>query len=219
MPHPPRTNTLRLIQDTGVVAIVRMRDPGNVRAVVDALLAGGVRALEITMTVPRAVNLIAEVADGLSDEFVLGAGTVLDPETARQVILAGARFVVAPTFNPDVIRTCHRYGVAAMPGCFTPTEIVAAWEAGADIVKLFPARSVGPGYLKDLQGPLSHIRLMPTGGVTITNIAEWIRAGAAALGMGSALLDPKALAEGRFDDVTAKARQVLAAVREAREKN
>jgi 2-dehydro-3-deoxyphosphogluconate aldolase/(4S)-4-hydroxy-2-oxoglutarate aldolase len=216
MNRATRDDTLRLVRDTGVVAIVRMSDSGKVRAVVDALLAGGVKALEITLTVPRAVELIAEVSADLSDDFVLGAGTVLDPETARQVILAGARFVVAPTLNLDVIRMCHRYDVAAMPGCFTPTEILTAWEAGADLVKLFPAGAVGPAYLKDVRAPLPQVPLMPTGGVSLANAGDWIRAGAAALGMGSALLDPKAIAEGRLEEITSRARQLMASVRTAR---
>lgn len=198
------------------MAIVRMREAAKVKAVVEALLAGGVRTLEITMTVPRAIELIAEVAADLSEDFTLGAGTVLDAATARQVIAAGARFVVAPNLNPEVIRVCHEHDVAVMPGCFTPTEIVAAWQGGADIVKLFPAGAVGPAYLKDVRAPLPQVPLMPTGGVTLESAGEWIRAGAVALGMGGALVDPAAIAEGRLDEITARAKRLLESVRTAR---
>ena len=141
------------------------------------------------MTVPGAVGLIEQLAQALPANVLIGAGTVLDPETARSVILAGARFVVSPVFRPEVIALCHRYDVAAMPGCFTPTEILAAWEAGADVVKVFPATALGPGFFKDLRGPLPQVKLMPTGGVTRENAGDWIRAGACAIGVGTALVD------------------------------
>ena len=165
---------------------------------IDALLEGGVRALELTMTVPGAIGLIEEIAKDLPGEFQLGAGTVLDPETARQVILAGAKYIVAPTLNLETIKMCHRYDVAIMPGCFTPTEILTAWEAGADVIKVFPATALGPGFFKDIRGPLPQIRMMPTGGVTLANAGEWIKAGAVAIGVGTALVDTKAIAAGRL---------------------
>lgn len=211
-----RTEAVHHIEETGVVAVIRLRAPDKLRAVIDALAEGGVRALEVTMTVPNAPELIREIAPGLAPEFLLGAGTVLDPETARQVILAGARFVVGPTFNPEVIRLCHRYDVAAVPGCFTPTEILTAWEAGADLVKVFPATTLGPTYFKDLQGPLPQLRLIPTGGVTIANAGEWIAAGAAAVGVGGALVDARAVNAGRYHEITDNARRLIDAVQKGR---
>ena len=204
------------IEALGVVAVIRMKDPGKLRAVVDAMAEGGVRALEVTMTVPGAVDLIRALAPSLPDGFLLGAGTVTDAATARAVIDAGACFVVGPVFRPDVIAACHERDVAAMPGCFTPTEILAAHECGADIVKVFPATMLGPQFLKDVRAPLPQVKLMPTGGVTLDNAGEWIRAGAVAVGLGSALLDTKAIESGRFDVLTANARKVVANVAAAR---
>jgi 2-dehydro-3-deoxyphosphogluconate aldolase/(4S)-4-hydroxy-2-oxoglutarate aldolase len=208
-----RLQVVQAIEANGVVAVIRMKEPEKLRAVVDALADGGVRALEVTMTVPRAIEMIAQLAPTLPEGFLLGAGTVLDPETARLAILAGARFVVGPVFRPDVISMCHRYDVAAMPGCFTPTEILSAWEAGADVVKVFPATALGPGFFKDVRGPLPQVKLMPTGGVTLDNAGEWIRAGAVAVGVGTALLDAKAIASGAYDVITANAKRIVANVR------
>jgi 2-dehydro-3-deoxyphosphogluconate aldolase/(4S)-4-hydroxy-2-oxoglutarate aldolase len=216
MSAPGRAEVVRVIEACGVVAVIRMQEASKLRAVVDALGAGGVRALEVTMTVPGAIGLIEEIAPTLPREFLLGAGTVLDAETARLTILAGARFVVGPVFRPDVIATCHRYDVAAMPGCFTPTEILAAWECGADIVKVFPATALGPGFFKDVRGPLPQVRLMPTGGVSLENAGEWIKAGAVAIGVGTALVDGKAVAAGDYTSITRRAEafvQAVAAVR------
>ena len=211
-----RTDTTAAIEEIGVVAIIRMQDPGAVRGVVDALAEGGVRALEVTMSVPRAIELIAELAPTLPGNLIFGAGTVLDAETARRAAGAGAQFIVSPIFRPDVIAACHQEGVPVMPGCFTATEIYAAWEAGADIVKVFPATSVGPAYLKDIRGPLPQVKLMPTGGVSIDNVGEWLRAGAVAVGVGSALLDNKAIAARQYAPITENARRMVANVRAAR---
>jgi len=211
-----RTDVVHDIEATGVVAVIRLTDASQLSAVADALLAGGIRALEVTMTVPRAVRLIEELSARSPAGVLVGAGTVLDPETARQVILAGARFVVGPVFRPDVIEMAHRYDTAVIPGCMTPTEILTAWEAGADIVKVFPATALGPAFFKDVRGPLPQVRLMPTGGVTRDNAGDWIRAGAVAIGVGTALVDQKAVAEGRYDDITASARHFVDAVRAAR---
>jgi 2-dehydro-3-deoxyphosphogluconate aldolase/(4S)-4-hydroxy-2-oxoglutarate aldolase len=164
------------------------------------------------------VGLIEQLASHLPKGLRLGAGTVLDPETARQVILAGASFIVAPTLHLGVIEMCHRYDVAAMPGCFTPTEILTAWQAGADVVKVFPATALGPQFFKDIRGPLPQIKMMPTGGVSLANAGDWITAGAVAVGVGTALLDPKAIAESRFDVITGNARTVVDAVRAARDR-
>ena len=211
-----RLQVLREIESSGVVAVIRMQKADQLRAVIDALLEGGVRALELTMTVPGAIGLIEELAKDLPGEFQLGAGTVLDTETARQVILAGAKYIVAPVLNLDVITLCHRYDVAIMPGCFTPTEILTAWQAGADLIKVFPATALGPSYFKDVRAPLPQVRLMPTGGVTMENAGEWIEAGAVALGVGSALVDTKAIAAGNFAQITKNAKSLIESVRAAR---
>jgi len=204
------------IEALGVVAVIRLKDPATLRAVVDAMAQGGVRALEVTMTVPRAVDLIRELAPTLPGDFLLGAGTVTDVATALAVIDAGASFVVGPVFRPDVIAACHERDVAALPGCFSPTEILAAHECGADIVKLFPATALGPQFIRDVRAPLPQVKLMPTGGVTLDNAGDWIRAGAVAVGLGSALLDAAAIDGGRFEVITANARRVVANVAAAR---
>jgi 2-dehydro-3-deoxyphosphogluconate aldolase/(4S)-4-hydroxy-2-oxoglutarate aldolase len=195
-----RVETTRAIEACGVVAVIRMKEPEKLKAVVDALGEGGVRALEVTMTVPGAIQLIEQLKPTLPKGFVLGAGTILDPETAR----------------PEVVAMCHRYDVAAIPGCFTPTEILAAWEAGADVVKVFPATALGPGFFKDVRGPLPQVKLMPTGGVSLDNAGDWIAAGAVAVGVGTALLDAKAIAAGDFGVITANAKKIVANVAAAR---
>jgi 2-dehydro-3-deoxyphosphogluconate aldolase/(4S)-4-hydroxy-2-oxoglutarate aldolase len=211
-----RAETVAAIEATGVVAVVRLKDASVGGEVARALAAGGVRVVEITMTVPNAVRLIEELSAALPADVIVGAGTVVDADTAREVILAGARFVVSPVFRPDVIAMSRRHDVPVMPGCFTPTEILDAWDAGADIVKVFPATALGPGFFKDVRGPLPHVRLMPTGGVTRENAGVWIRAGAVAIGVGTALVDPKAVAERRFEAITDSARHFVDAVRQAR---
>ena len=211
-----RGDITQQLEAFGVVAVIRLQDPAKLRAVVDAVAAGGVRALEVTMTVPRAIELIAEIARALPAGFLLGAGTVLDADTASQVIDAGARFIVSPVFRRGVIDAGHARGVPAMPGCLTPTEILDAWEAGADIVKVFPATALGPGYLKDIRAPLPQVKLMRTGGVTLDNAGEWIRAGAVAVGVGSALLDAAAIASGDYRVLEANARRIVASVAAAR---
>jgi 2-dehydro-3-deoxyphosphogluconate aldolase/(4S)-4-hydroxy-2-oxoglutarate aldolase len=204
------------IESLGVVAVIRLKDPAKLRAAVDAMAAGGVRALEVTMTVPNAVEMIRELAPTLPEGFLLGAGTVIDAATARAVIDAGASFVVGPVLRPDVIAACHDRDVPAMPGCFSPTEILTAYECGADIVKVFPATALGPQFLRDIRAPMPQLKLMPTGGVTLDNAGDWIRAGAVAVGVGSALVDTKAIGDGRFDVITDNARRVVASVAAAR---
>jgi 2-dehydro-3-deoxyphosphogluconate aldolase / (4S)-4-hydroxy-2-oxoglutarate aldolase len=216
MSHRQRTDIVAAIERSGVVAVIRLQDASKLSSVVDALAAGGVRALEVTMTVPGAIRLIEEIAPSIPDEFVLGAGTVLDPETARLAILAGARFIVGPVLNPAVIALGHRYDVAVIPGCFTPTEILTAWEAGADVVKIFPATSLGPGFFRDIHGPLPQVRLMPTGGVTLENAGEWIAAGAIAIGVGTALVDRAAIAAGDYAAITARSARFVETVAAAR---
>jgi 2-dehydro-3-deoxyphosphogluconate aldolase/(4S)-4-hydroxy-2-oxoglutarate aldolase len=212
-----RDGIVKQIADGGVVAVIRLQDGSKLRAVVNALARGGITALEITMTVPRAIELIAEIAPSLPPGFLLGAGTVVDPDTARAAVKAGARYIVSPVFRPAVVEASHSAGAAAMPGCFSPTEILAAWEAGADVVKVFPATALGPAYFKDLRGPMPQVRLMPTGGVSLENAAEWIRAGAVAIGVGGALVDPKLVAAGDFAGITERARRFVERVRQARE--
>ncbi len=211
-----RTSIVRAVEDAGVVAVIRIKEAAKVSAVVETLAAGGVRVLEITMTVPGAIEVIRAVSRALPDGVVLGAGTVLDADTARRLIDAGARFIVAPTFDPDTIRACHERDVPAMPGCFSPTEILRAWQLGADIVKVFPATSLGPGYIKDVLAPLPDMRLMPTGGVTPENAGDWIKAGAVAVGIGSSLVDAKAVAAGDFRRIEDAARLLISNVRAAR---
>ena len=211
-----RKEVLATIVDTGVVAVIRMTDASRLNAVADALLEGGVRAIEVTMTVPNAVALIRDLSARVAADVIVGAGTVLDPDTAGQVIDAGARFVVSPVFRPHIIEECERRRIAVVPGCFTPTEILDAWEAGADIVKVFPATALGPGFFKDVRGPLPQVKMMPTGGVTIDNAGDWIRAGAVAVGVGTALLDAKAIASGAYDVLRDNAERIVANVRKAR---
>ena len=204
------------IETAGVVAVIRMQDPDRLRAVIDALADGGVRAIEVTMTVPGAIDLIHRLSSTLAGDLVLGAGTVLDAQTATRVIDAGASFVVSPVLKPAIIDVCHRNGVAALPGCFSPTEILTAWESGADIVKVFPATALGPSFFADVRGPLPQLKLMPTGGVTLDNAGDWIRAGAVAVGVGTALLDRAAIAAGNYDVLRANAARITAGVRAAR---
>ena len=211
-----RALVVSTIEVTGVVAIIRMKDTGRLEAVVDALARGGVRTLEITMTVPGAVEAIRSVSKSLPEGFLLGAGTVLDGPTADEVIDAGARFVVAPVLDPGTIAACHARGIPVMPGCFTPTEMLHAWRLGADLIKVFPATSLGPGYLKDVRAPLPQLKLMPTGGVTPENAGDWIRAGAVALGIGSALVDTQAVAAGDYSRIETAARLAISNVEAAR---
>lgn len=210
-----RTDIARRIELEGVVAVVRLTDANVGAQVAHALIAGGVSVIEITMTVPRAPELIAELSRMLP-RALIGAGTVTDPAMVRLVIDAGAKFVVSPVFRPRIVEACHERGVPSFPGCFTPTEILSAWELGADIIKVFPATSLGPGYIKDLRGPFPSIKVMPTGGVSLDHAAEWIKAGAVAIGVGGALVNAKAVETGRFDQVTTAARAFVAAVRGAR---
>jgi len=186
--------------------------------VAQALFEGGVTVMEITMSVPDALEVISQVRQSMGDRVLLGAGTVLDAETARAVLFAGAEFIVAPTLNLDVIRLCRRYDKLVMPGAFTPTEILTAWEAGADIVKVFPADVVGPAFFKALRGPLPQVRLMPTGGVDLSTAADFLKAGACCLGVGGQLVELKAVGERNFDRIRSLARQYVAVVQQFREK-
>jgi 2-dehydro-3-deoxyphosphogluconate aldolase/(4S)-4-hydroxy-2-oxoglutarate aldolase len=212
-----KEENLQRVLDGGIVAIVRSPSSAALVEVVGALVDGGVTAVEVTMTVPDALDVLRQVRQSLGNRLLLGAGTVLDPETARAVLLAGAEFIVAPTVNLDVIRLCHRYDKLVMPGAYTPTEILTAWEAGADIVKVFPAEVGGPAFFKAIRGPLPQIRVMPTGGVDLTTAAAFLKAGACCLGVGSQLVEPKAVAERDFDRIRDLARQYVTVVRKVRE--
>ncbi len=203
-----KSQIVERIVDEGAVAVIRADNSDTLGHVIDALLAGGVSALEVTMTVPKALEIIEQAADKFGDDILLGVGSVLDAETARLAIMAGAQYVVSPVFKPAIIEMAHRYNKPAMPGCFTPTEILEAHEAGADIVKVFPAGQLGMKFFKAIKAPMPHLQLMPTGGVNLTNAGEWIAAGACAVGVGSALVDKKAIAEGRFEQLTENARKL-----------
>src|SRR5438270_8925475 len=211
-----KEDQLRQVLDCGIVAVVRSQDSQQLVEVVRALADGGVTVAEITMTVPGALDIIKQVRAALGDRVLLGAGTILDTETARAAILAGAEYIVAPTLNLDVIRLCRRYDKLVMPGAFTPTEILTAWEAGADIVKVFPADVVGPAFFKALRGPLPQIRLMPTGGVDLTTAAEFLKAGACCLGIGGQLVDAKAVAARDFGRISELAKQYAEVVQRFR---
>ncbi len=209
---------LDLIRSAGLIAIMRARSADQLLAAADALLAGGVRAIEVTFTTPDALGVIegARARFGAA-EVCFGAGTVLDPESARAAILAGAQFIVAPNLNPAVIALGRRYSVPVLPGAYTPTEIVAAWEAGAAMVKVFPADVGGPGFIRALRAPLPQIELVPVGGVTLANTASFVRAGAAAVGVGSALVEPALLEARDFAALTERARRFLAEVERGRD--
>src|ERR1700722_10716168 len=211
-----KESDLRRVLDCGIVAVVRSPDSQQLVEVVRALADGGVTIVEITMTVPNALDVVRAVRQALGDRLLLGAGTILDPETARAALLAGAEYLVAPTLNLDVIRLCQRYDKLVMPGAFTPTEILAAWEAGADIVKVFPADVVGPAFFKAIKGPLPQIRVMPTGGIDLTTAAAFLQAGACCLGVGSQLVEPKAVAERNFGRIRELARQYVSIVQQTR---
>ena len=182
----------------------------------EALVEGGVEAIEVTLTVPGALEQIRRVDEAMGDRIVLGVGSVTDADQARQAVEAGARYVVSPVFKPEVIEAAHEMGAAAMPGCFTPTEAQTAHEAGADVVKVFPAGVLGMPFFKGVLAPLPHLRLMPTGGVTLDNAGDWLRAGAVAVGVGSALWDDAAVAAGDYATLTANARRLCTSIDAAR---
>jgi 2-dehydro-3-deoxyphosphogluconate aldolase/(4S)-4-hydroxy-2-oxoglutarate aldolase len=211
-----REQDLHRVVECGIVAVVRFGSPDPLVRVVEALAAGGVTVAEVTFTVPDALGVIRAAKHLLGDRVLLGAGTVLDAETARAALLAGAEFVVAPTVNLDVIRLCRRYDRLVMPGAFTPTEVLTAWEAGADVVKVFPADVVGPAFFRALRGPLPQVKLMPTGGVDLTTAGAFLAAGAVCLGVGGQLVDPAAVAAGDFARITALARQYAEIVKRHR---
>jgi 2-dehydro-3-deoxyphosphogluconate aldolase/(4S)-4-hydroxy-2-oxoglutarate aldolase len=213
---PDIADTLKIIEDCGLVAVIRAGSAEQAVHIALAVAAGGVLPIEITMTVPGAIDVIRQAAKKLPGDILLGAGTVLDVSTAVTAIRAGAEFIVSPSLEPDIIKVCRKMGKVAIPGVFTPTEIVAAIRAGADIIKLFPASIGGPDLIKDLRGPFPELKLMPTGGVTLENAGDFIRAGAAAVAVGGNLVNKQAVAQGDYATITKTARKFTAAILEAR---
>ena len=212
-----KEQVLNRLTDCGLVAVVRANNAEEAIKISDACLAGGCTGIELTFTVPGADKVIAALADKYKNgEMLLGAGTVLDPETARAAILAGANFIVSPAFNPDTAKLCNRYRVPYMPGCATITEVITAMEAGADIVKIFPADLYGPKIIKDIKGPIPYAKMMPTGGVTADNVGEWIKAGAVAVGAGGSLT--AGAKTGNYALITETAKKFVANIKEARAK-
>jgi 2-dehydro-3-deoxyphosphogluconate aldolase/(4S)-4-hydroxy-2-oxoglutarate aldolase len=211
-----KAEQLKAIADSGVVAVIRTNNADELINICKAMAEGGVVGVEITMTSPGAVEAIQEASKVLGSKAIIGAGSVLDAETARICILAGADFVVSPAFDPALVEMCHRYGKIVIPGAFTPTEILRAWQAGADVVKVFPATSVGPSYLKDILGPMPQVKLTPTGGINLDNLGDFIKAGAVFVGAGSSLVDKKLVAEGKWDELAERAAKFVAAAKAAR---
>ncbi|MCC6491953.1 MAG: bifunctional 4-hydroxy-2-oxoglutarate aldolase/2-dehydro-3-deoxy-phosphogluconate aldolase [Pirellulales bacterium] len=213
-----RLSVLNDLLTTGVIAVIRADSGEQLVNVCRGLAAGGVRACEITMTTPGALAAIDAASKALGEQALVGAGSVLDGATARAAILAGARFIFSPVLNVEMIEMAHRYDCVAVPGAMSPTEIFTAWSAGADVVKVFPANHFGPQFLKDIHGPMPQIKLTPTGGVDLSTAADWIRAGAAAVGVGSALVKKDLVAGGKWDELSALARQYVDIVAAARRK-
>ena len=217
---PGKHEVMASLRDTGVVAVIRIENPKDLVKVSRALRKGGVKFTEITMTVPGALGIIEDAINQLKDEDVfIGAGTVLDAETARAAIIAGAQYIVGPIFDEPMVKICNSYGVVVMPAGSTPTEIHHAWKSGADVVKVFPAGVGGPGFFKDMKGPLPQIELLPTGGVDFETAPKFIAAGAIAVGVGGALVGKPLIAAGNYDQITENARKFMKLVKDAREKN
>lgn len=205
------------IENIGLVPVVRASSADEAMQVIESIKAGGVNVLEITMTVPGAVKVIEKVTDKYGSDVLVGAGTVLDPETARACLLAGAQFIVSPALNLDTIALCHRYSAPIAPGVLTPTEVITAWSAGVDFVKVFPCGSVGgASYVKNLKGPFPQVKIIPTGGVSLKTAADFITAGASALGVGTDLVNIKAIREGNPQLITEAAQQYLQIIKDAR---
>ncbi|HOU12018.1 MAG TPA: bifunctional 4-hydroxy-2-oxoglutarate aldolase/2-dehydro-3-deoxy-phosphogluconate aldolase [Anaerolineae bacterium] len=213
-----KTDKLNLIRETGVIAIMRAQSSTQLITAADAIKTGGVRVIEVTMTTPGALDVIAEATRRYGEDVLFGAGSVLDAETARAAMLAGAGFIVAPTLNLDVIALCNRYSIPVMPGCFTPTEMLTAWEAGADMVKLFPAEIGGPALVKAIRAPLPQLEIVPVGGVDLNTAADFIRSGAAALGVGSSLINQQLLDAGDMAELTRRAAAFIEEVKKGRGK-
>ncbi len=212
-----KEETVKKIIDSKAVAVIRLADASKLIKVAEAIYEGGVSSIEITMTVPNALKVIKETAKAVGDRIFIGVGSVLDAETAQKAIDAGAKYVVSPIFKKEVVETAHKNNIPAMPGAFTPTEIQTAYEAGADIVKVFPADVVGMAFFKGILAPMPHLKLMPTGGVSLTNAGDWIKAGAVAVGVGSALLDKKAIDSENYSLLTENAKTLMASIKQSLE--
>ena len=213
-----KDRTFSRMLESGVVAVIRAQSKDQLLDIARALIEGGVPSIEVTMSTPKAIAGIEMLADALGDAAIVGVGTVIDAPTCRDAIAAGAQFVVSPVTDPDIIATARRYSRIMIPGAYTPTEILRAWTLGADVVKVFPSTSLGPSYFKDILAPLPQVRLTPTGGVDLKNAADWIRAGAACIGVGSALVGKEAVARKDWSAISAVARSFVEAVRSARAK-
>jgi len=211
-----KASYLKLLLDERIIPVVRAKSAEEAMRIVEAVKEGGINTVEITMTVPGAIEVMEKVAKKFGDDILLGAGTVLDGETARMSILAGAKFIVGPCLNTELIKTCRRYSKVVIPGAMTPTEILKAWEMGADIVKVFPAGNLGgPSYIKAVKAPLPQVLLNPTGGVNLGNAGDFIKSGASVISVGSALVDKKAIAEEKFEVITEKAKKFIEEVKKA----
>ena len=191
------------------VAVLRIKEPEKLKKVIEALYEGGISVAEITMTVPNAIQLIEKMSNEFDKNIIIGVGSVLNAKVAEEAINAGAKYVVSPIFKKEIIDSAHKFDIPAMPGCFTPTEIQTAFEAGADIIKVFPADVLGMDFFKGILAPMPHLKLMPTGGVTLTNAGDWLKSGACAVGVGSALLDKEAIEKGNDSKLTENARIIM----------
>ena len=211
-----KVEILNTIRETGVIAIMRAQSSDQLIAAADAIKLGGVRAIEVTMTTPGALGVIAEAKERYGSDVIFGAGTVLDPETGRAAILAGADFVVAPTLNLKLVELCNRYSIPVAPGCYSPTEVLAGWGAGADFIKLFPASVGGPALVKAILAPLPQVRIIPVGGVNLNTAADFVRNGATALGVGSSLVNQKLLDQGDMEELTRRAAAYIEEVKRGR---
>jgi 2-dehydro-3-deoxyphosphogluconate aldolase/(4S)-4-hydroxy-2-oxoglutarate aldolase len=211
-----KEETINIIRETGVIAIMRAQSSDQLIAAADAIKKGGVKAIEVTMTTPGALGVIAEAKERYGSDVIFGAGSVLDPETGRAAILAGADFVVSPTLNLELVALCNRYGIPTSPGCYSPTEVLTGWQAGADFIKLFPASFGGPSLIKAILAPLPQVRIIPVGGVNLETAADFIQKGAAALGVGSSLVNQKLLDTGDMDELTHRAVGFIEQVKKGR---
>ena len=211
-----RQQILNSLISSGIIAVIRLSEDKKIDYIISALSEGGVKSLEITMTTPNAIDIIKNISKKNKGDFLIGVGSVLDPETANAAIHSGAQFIVSPILNVDIIKMGHRYDKVVIPGAFTPTEIINAWESGGDIVKIFPATVLGPKYFKDIHGPLPQVKLSPTGGVNINNAADFIKAGAVCLGVGSALIDKKLVENSDWEELSKRAATLVEEVRKGR---
>lgn len=219
MKNMSRQEITKSLIESGAIAVIRLADSSKLIKVAEAINDGGISAIEITMTVPGALKIIEAVSKNLGDKINIGVGSVLNAETAQKAIDAGAKYVVSPIFKKEVVDTAHKNNVPAMPGAFTPTEIQTAWEAGADVVKVFPADVVGMAFFKGVLAPMPHLKLMPTGGVSLTNAGDWLKAGACAVGVGSALLDKIAIANEDYKVLTENAKTLMNSINQFRSKS